>query len=406
MNRRRLLRLIGKEPPVPVLVTEDQGANDIIKRMALKHKKCAPEYDAICFEFSDGSINQICERLFDFCKSNIYYSEESIDVQSISAPQTILARGHCDCKGYALFIAGVLDGLKRAGHDINWCFRFASYKIFDETPGHVFVVVDPGTISEIWVDPVLKRFNDHKDYCHHIDRKVKTEAKKIGCADCGGKCQSVGSVAQTGQLLEKISPELAVVPVVGWVAAAAGTVVGFFLSVFGSKYNTSTGVRYLDQRFEYYVLGLKGSTNDRNVNESNVPNAQKWFSYVLGVPIYDQYRYHALRGSDPNTGRYIPGITRQQRAQNYIASAPDAVQAGVTLSDALAATYNADKFDETDPAGGWAGFTAAPSLVNSETATMSVDASGNLVSSGTATTGNRNLILIGAVILAAYLILK
>jgi hypothetical protein len=400
MNRRRLLKLIGKDCPAPILVTEDQGAGDIMKRMALKHRKCAPDYDSIAFEFSDGDIYAVCERLFEFCKNNIYYSEESVDVQSISAPQTILMRGHCDCKGYALFIAGVLDALRRAEYDISWCYRFASYKMFDETPGHVFVVVNPGTGNEIWIDPVLKNFNDHKEYCYHIDRKVKTEISKI--SGCG--CDAVGSVAQTGALLEKISPALAVIPVVGWVAAAAGTVVGFFLNVFGSKYNTSTGVRYLDQRFEYYVLGLKGSTNDRNVNEANVPNAQKWFSYITGVPIYDQYRYHGLRGSDPSTGRYIPGITRAQRAQNYINSLSPQEKAVVTYDEALAATYNADQFDETLPPGSWKGFTVAPSLINSVSPTMSVDASGNLVTTGA--TSNSKLLIIGAVILAAYLILK
>src|SRR4029077_1220631 len=106
---------------------------------------------------------------------------------------------------------------------------------------------------------------------------------------------------------------------------------------------------------------------DNHVNEGDTANAQKWFSTVLGVPIYDQLRYHALRGTSPQTGRSL-NLTREQRATNYLNSAPDAVQLGVNFNDAYAATFQADQFKENNidgsyPAGSWKGFTAAPSLV-------------------------------------------
>lgn len=405
MNRRRLLRLIGKDCPVPIMVTEDQGAGDIMKRMILKHKKCAEDYDNIANEFSDGSVYVICERLFEFCKNNIYYSEESIDVQSISAPQTILTRGHCDCKGYALFIGGVLDSLKRSGYPINWCYRFASYKIFDETPGHVFVVMDPGTQNEVWIDPVLKRFNDHKEYCYHIDRKVKAETSKISGCNCNN--HAIGTTQQTGAALMKLAPALSEVPVAALVVEAAGLVLNFF----GSKYTTSNDVRWLTAKFQYYVLGDGSAVSNHHANEAYTQQAAKWFSYVTGVPVLDQLRYHALRGTSPQTGKTM-NLTRTQRAQNYLNSAPDAVQQGVTLQDAVNATYNADQFKENGidgnyPPGSWKNFLAAPELISQDEqgANLSVNSSGQLVSQGVPTT-NKSILYIGAAVIAAYLLLS
>ena len=54
---------------------------------------------------------------------------------------------------------------------IPFNYRFASYKIFNKEPQHVFVVVNPGTNNEIWIDPVLKEFNYKKPYSHAIDKK-------------------------------------------------------------------------------------------------------------------------------------------------------------------------------------------------------------------------------------------
>lgn len=398
MNRRRLLKLIGKDCPQPVLVTEDQGAGDIMKRMALKHRKCAPDYDQIANEFSDGSIYQICNRLFEFCKSNIYYSEESIDVQSISSPQTILTKGHCDCKGYALFVGGVLDALKRSGYPINWVYRFASYKMFDETPGHVFVVVDPGTANEIWIDPVLKKFDDHKEYCYHIDRKIKSDMMKVNGVGCCGN-EKMGSTSSTGAAIMKLAPALSEVPV----AALAVEVVGLALNVFGSKYDISSGVRKLIERYECLVLG-QNVHSFNSVNQSDQQAAQGWFSLVLGVPIYDSYRLYALKGVDPNSLAPL-NVSYQQRALNYFASAPDAV-GKVTTAQVIEAAHIADTMNVFGACGSWAQMTAAPASIaaDNETPGLSVNAAGQLVSN--VPSGNMNIILLAAAAIAAYLILK
>jgi len=52
--------------------------------------------------------------------------------------------------------------------------RFASYKDGVKEPGHVFAVLYPGTNKEIWVDPVLDRFDDRsKQPTFYKDKKVK-----------------------------------------------------------------------------------------------------------------------------------------------------------------------------------------------------------------------------------------
>lgn len=408
MNRQYLIKKIGVPPPPEKLVAADQDAYDIINRMLLKHKACACDYDKIADEFNAQDVYQVGEKIWNFCKANLKYDEETINRQNVSSPQTILMRGHCDCKGYALFIGGILDALNRQGWNIKWKYRFASDDIFNDIPGHVFVVVNDNG-QEIWIDPVLSEYNADHYFPYYQDRKVKAPAAAMAGCGCDAS-QAIGSTYSTGVLISKVSPALAAIPVVGWIGAAGGEVVGFFLQIFGSKYNTSTGVRWLTQKYEYYVLGQTGATSDNHVNEADTSNAQKWFSTVLGVPIYDKYRYHALTGTDPNTDANL-NLTRTQRAQNYLNSAPDAVQAGVTLQDAIAATYPADQFNEKAPAGAWKGFTAAPSLLQSDpaqTPTMYVDQYGNLTTPAGApvVASHNNLILLAAGAAILFLILK
>lgn len=394
MNRQQVLRNLAGSDMGRVLVAENQSVYDIIKLIKFKHGKTASDYDAISELFWKGDVYDTASGLWDFCKDNIKYSEESEAVQTVAQPKVILMKGKGDCKHYSLFIGGVLDSLNRKGYPIDWVYRFASYNPFDDTPGHVFVVIkDQVNDREIWVDPVLDSFDYHKPFSNAIDKKVSAKSatmsgiilprsnSRLGLSAISGMSvlmdhapmTAMGTTAQTGQMIMKVAPTLAVVPVVGWIAGAGAEVVGAFLSIFGNSYSTSDNVRWLTQKYQYYVLGDASATSNHHVNEANTANAQKWFSYVLGVPIFDQYRYHALRGTSPVTGKSL-NITRQQRAQNYLNSAPDAVQAGVTIDQALAATYPADQFGENGidgnfPPGSWKNFTAAPALIQSGSGT-------------------------------------
>jgi hypothetical protein len=162
LTRQSLLSQLGAFPaPAATILVKDQDVDDIISGIVKKHKECTSYYDRIYGAFNiPGSWWDVGQRLWEFCKNEIEYRIESVKWQWVSSPQSILKNGHCDCKGYALFIAGMLDAMKRAGEDIDWCYRFASYQILNSTPGHVFVVINPGQGSdEIWIDPVLDSYD-------------------------------------------------------------------------------------------------------------------------------------------------------------------------------------------------------------------------------------------------------
>lgn len=192
MTKEQVLKKLGAfTQPAPKILVQDQDVSDIIAGVVKKHKECTGYYDVLYPLFDGpGSWEDVAERLWTFCKEQIRYRVESTEWQWVSTPATILKNGFCDCKGYALFCAGIIDAMKRAGEDVEWCYRFASYAVFNSTPGHVFVVVNPKT-DNIWLDPVLGSFDSR--YPRPIwkqDRYVQTCREKqlagIGYIPGGG----------------------------------------------------------------------------------------------------------------------------------------------------------------------------------------------------------------------------
>lgn len=158
-----------------VLILGNQSADDIINEITLAHKKYASHYDKIAAKFWKGNLTDTGKYIFDFLKKNVNYSIEPDRSQSVKSPASIIAtgiykNGYNDCKHYSLFISGVLDALRRQGKKINWKYRFANYRWFTDEPQHVFIVADDGK-NEIWIDPVLKTFNERKGYINKIDKK-------------------------------------------------------------------------------------------------------------------------------------------------------------------------------------------------------------------------------------------
>jgi len=149
------------------LIVEDQSTGDIISAITNSHEKYKPEYKKIALFFKGSNPKQTGKKLFDFLKNNVRYVIEPGDRQTVKSPAAILAQGHGDCKHYSLFSGGVLQQL-----GIPFAYRFASYKTFDPQPGHVFVVINPGTSNEIWIDPVLSTFDYKKPYTYAKDKKM------------------------------------------------------------------------------------------------------------------------------------------------------------------------------------------------------------------------------------------
>jgi hypothetical protein len=169
--------ILGKLTPYGrkrILIKNDQGVTDIISAMLSAHEIYKNDYDKISKDFYTGDPIQTAKNIFQFLKKNISYKIESENNQRIMSPSAIISLGKNDCKNYALFIMGVLDSLKRKGIIKNKIyFRFASYKLLDEIPHHVFAVIQDIDGTEYFIDPVLPTFNDRKTYYHKIDKTPK-----------------------------------------------------------------------------------------------------------------------------------------------------------------------------------------------------------------------------------------
>jgi hypothetical protein len=149
------------------MLTAEQSTGDIIDAILNAHRRHAHDYSKISSFFNAGSKKQTARKIYNFLKNNVRYVIEPGSKQTVKSPAAILATGYGDCKHYSLFAGGILQNL-----GIPFAYRFASYKIFDKQPQHVFVVIDPGTSNEIWIDPVVGEFNYKKPYSYAIDKKM------------------------------------------------------------------------------------------------------------------------------------------------------------------------------------------------------------------------------------------
>lgn len=158
------------------LLYSNQDTNDIIQVLLKAHKIYEADYDKICLYFWKGNVKDTCNFIWRFLKQNVKYKIEPDTRQSVKSPSAIISTGlyrdgYNDCKHFSQFTGGLLSALCRKGKNINWCYRFANYKLFATTPHHVFCVVNCAG-REIWIDPVLKGFDYKKPYINKIDKKV------------------------------------------------------------------------------------------------------------------------------------------------------------------------------------------------------------------------------------------
>jgi hypothetical protein len=381
-DKENLLKELPPFQGYKQLIAPRQSVKDIMQEVVDAHNFYRDDYDRIAGQFLQGGTYDIEKRLFDWCKQNLKYKEEPEKDQTLRSPGAILVMDEIsgvDCKHYASFIGGVLDAINRTGDKyFDWSYRFASYDAANKTPEHVFVIVRY-LDDEVWIDPVVSGFDVRYPYPKYFkDRKVKTmslsrvsglgKTREInsvnivrtgsgnGSGDCGCGCVGAITTSQLGGYIMSVAPALAAVPVVGWAAAVGGELIGGFLKIFGNKYQTSTSVRWLTQLYEYYVIGLP-TKSDNQVNEANVPGAQRWFSYVLGIPIYDRYRFNSIKGS---TGFSAVDNSITTRVKDYL-KYPDTQNVDPAIATEAAGVANLLNF--ASPQGGWKGMTAAPWLI-------------------------------------------
>jgi hypothetical protein len=120
------------------------------------------------------------------------------------SPTGIYQNQFNDCKHYALFAGGILDSLNREGKNIDWCYRFANYRLFTRDLQHVFVVVFYNG-KEYWIDPVLDYFNCKKEYVNFLDKKPMALYKVSGITVPGSIQTSIAKTVLS-DLFPVISP--------------------------------------------------------------------------------------------------------------------------------------------------------------------------------------------------------
>lgn len=328
------------------MTVDQQTAGDIIHEITKGHRENAWMYDRIAGFIRSDNTDDACRELWNFCKKNLAYQEDTGEFQYVLCPYTMLTRGKVDCKNYAGFIAGMLDALKRQGWPIVWNYRFISTEFFNRDPHHVFVVCNPNT-DDIWIDPVLDEFNEKYFYWYKVDKRPTVKGSgvgrigrlpaRIGTTDAENSLLSevkaysdalnsnIGATMQSGtfnQVSSAVLQGAAVAIIPGGAAALAALKAGAvaFDNAFGvgaassriltdlsqlnlvSLWNDIQGRTYNTDQYwaavyyKFYVLAQQ-VTDINHVSDSDVLPALKWFIDRTGVFISGREHIIALTQS-------------------------------------------------------------------------------------------------------------
>ena len=157
------------------VLIEDQNTGDIIQGILDNHDNYESQYDKISEMFIDDNEVETAKNVFEFLKNNVPYYVEPIEKQTLRSPSAIISiKEGADCKSYASFINGIMSSLNRKGiFKVPLAYRFASYRYDTREPQHVFAVLYPGTKNEVWIDPVLNKFDQRKEPVFIKDKKIK-----------------------------------------------------------------------------------------------------------------------------------------------------------------------------------------------------------------------------------------
>jgi hypothetical protein len=157
------------------VLIDDQNTSDIIQGILDNHENYQDEYDKISEMFIGDNEVETAKNVFNFLKQNVPYYIEPIEKQTLRSPSAILSmKQGADCKSFATFINGTMQSLNRKGiFRVPMAYRFASYRYDTKEPQHVFAVLYPGTKNEVWVDPVLAKFDQRKEPVFIKDKKIK-----------------------------------------------------------------------------------------------------------------------------------------------------------------------------------------------------------------------------------------
>ena len=176
-----ILSILPQSKSEIVVYKQDNDTNDIIKGILLMNNAQIDNYILIAaYLCTHYDAEQIPEFLFNFCKTYFKYVEDSADYQDIKSPSFMLENLKLDCKGYSLFIGGILNGINNF-YGFKYFDVYYSFVSYDETPepSHVFILCN----NEV-IDPCLNNYNTFKEctfiYTYLISNNMKVKKSKIG----------------------------------------------------------------------------------------------------------------------------------------------------------------------------------------------------------------------------------
>jgi hypothetical protein len=323
VTTEQLLSFLPQNREEYEVIANDQNVPDIIGLMLGSYAEFGKYYDKIWQFFEGPTVRDTCDNLFQFCRDNLAYDEETVKWQSVAPPFGILDRGHCDCKGYAGFIGGCLGAMSRAtGEPIDWCFCFASYDAGQPVPYHVFVIVkDAG--EQIWVDPTPG--SEYEDPKYMLCQKP---------GSIGG-VRSRAVVDNTGQLhygaIGDVTPAATTTPTAGSTGNPAVDEINNFVnslppSAFKTHLQASLGgalpviekwikgYKYTDgdyalgEIFQNRVLN-QATTNRWATPDAVIPIAWMYFTTLFGIPIAVNTDFDTIESG--SLSQYLAGRTNQ-----------------------------------------------------------------------------------------------
>lgn len=367
-----------------VVITEEQGIDDIIDEILQAHRIFAPAYDKISSFFIDGSNQEITNRIYKFCKDNLHYREESEAEQSTMTPAGILIHGSdktggIDCKHYAGFIGGILDSLNRHGKKIDWRYRFASYRLFDKNPHHVFIVVKNGGgdgDSETWIDPTP--LSQSLQPYWYTDKKIHVKSSDMALSrNIAGIGEGAVADSATGYQSIEIPSGASLYWMNGqWQMSIPHKIFGVTI---GQTDVISTGLSVIQN-----ITSLFAPTNPNNLA------AQKIFAmFPLPQPVTAQAVQNTLNAIIAHENNDL-GLDSQ-----WIAAFADIKRQYTNILTQLQAGLPAPAVVVPPP--GSPAFTALPTTTN-------VPLTNSLLPTASSSTGK--LLLYGGIAVAAFLILK
>lgn len=182
------------------LVTRGQTVGDIARLMDEVAAADAPYYSTVVDRLKlPADTRRAAASVFAFLKNHCVYEIEPETQQRVMRLPALLhycGRG-IDCKNYSLFAAGAMAAhAAKFGTGATVLFRFAGYG--DNGLEHVFAVVQMPDGSEIWLDPVLAKF-DQRSPTPYIwqDKPLKMALYKIGSVNGGAAAVGFDPVTAT-----------------------------------------------------------------------------------------------------------------------------------------------------------------------------------------------------------------